>query len=459
MGGEKMSTYSEEYKRKLIKSDAAARLIQSDQLIDYGMFTTKPVDFDLALSKRVGELENISIRGTGTILPVPEVIKNDPTQKTFQYFCWYFTAIDRKAGDFGLDCHLPFNYHEASTLVYDPNLSFLWPDVWVAQVTPMDRSGCFNFGLANSHNRGLALDAKIAIVEVNENMPRCLGGNDEYVHISEVDYIIEGSNSPIFVTPPSPAPTEEERRIANWILPEIQSGSCIQLGIGALPNLIGTLIAESDLKDLGIQSEMFCDAMVKMYEAGKITNAKKAYDINKSTYSFCLGTQDTYDFLHDNPRCASCCVGHTNDPASVARNDNMISINNILEVDLLSQVCSESFGLRQISGTGGQLDFVIGASHSKGGKSFLAFSSTFLDKEGKRHSRIKPLLTPGAIITVPRTQVQYLCTEYGKIHLKGNSIWGRAESLIQIAHPDFRDELLQAAQEMKLWSRTNRIPF
>jgi butyryl-CoA:acetate CoA-transferase len=451
----------EEYKRKLITWEQAAQLVQSGDIVDYGMFATKPVDFDIALAKRAGEdnLKKVAVRGTGTVLPVPEVIKGDPEQKSFQYFSWYFTAIDRIAGDLGLSCHAPFNYHEATILAYNPDFKHFWADVWCAQVTPMDRAGCFNFGLGNSHNRGMALNSRVAIVEVNENMPRCLGGSDEYVHISEIDYIIESSNQPVFATPPSPAPTPEEQKIAKYIVEEIVDGACIQLGIGALPNLIGNMIAESDLKDLGIQSEMFCDAMVKMYEAGKVTNARKARDINKSTYSFCLGTQETYDFLNDNPRCASSAVYDTNSPEGVARNDNVISINNILEIDLFTQVCSESSGLRQISGTGGQLDFVLGAFHSKGGKSFLAFSSTYKDKEGKVHSRIKPLLTPGAIITVPRTVVHYVVTEYGMVNMKARSIWGRAEELIKIAHPDFRDELIKSAHEMKIWSKTNHIPF
>lgn len=455
-----MSTYMDEYRSKLITAEQAAKLVTSNSIIDYGMFATKPIDFDHALGKRAGDgLENVSIRGTGTVLPVPEVIKNDPQQQSFQYFCWYYTMIDRTAGDYGLVCHNPFNYHEATLLAYSKDFSHVWPSVWCAQVTPMDKAGCFNFGVGNSHNRGLALNAKIAIVEVNENLPYCYGGNDEFVHISEIDYIIEGSNSAVFSTPTAAEPSDQERKIASQIVEEIVDGSCIQLGIGALPNLIGNMIAQSDLKDLGVQSEMFCDAYVRMYESGKVTNAKKAMDINKSTYSFCLGTPETYEFIDRNPRLASCTVNYTNDPAMVARNDNMISINNILEVDLLSQVCSETSGLRQISGTGGQLDFVIGAFHSKGGKSFLAFSSTYKDKEGKHHSRIKPLLTPGAAITVPRTQVQYLVTEYGKANMKALSVWGRAEALINIAHPDFRDDLVNAAKEMKIWSRSNRIPF
>jgi acyl-CoA hydrolase len=456
-----MNTYLAEYKRKLITAEAAANLVKSNDIVDYGMFATKPVDFDIALSKRVGQVDNVSVRGTGTVPPFPQVVQNDPEQKSFQYFSWYFTLIDRMASDKGLTCHLPFNYHEATILAYHHReLHHIKPVVWVAQTTPMDRNGCFNFGIGNSHNRGMALWADIAIVEVNENMPRCLGGNDEYVHISEIDYVIEGSNTPPFATPKMAEASPEEKKIAEFIVPHVENGACLQLGIGSLPNTIGEMIAESDVRDLGVQSEMFCDAYVTLYNAGKITNAMKSFDINKSSFSFCLGTRETYDFIHDNPRLASCKVNHTNNPDSVAQNDKVVSINNIIEIDLLTQVCSESSGLRQISGTGGQLDFVIGAFHSKGGKSFLAFTSTYKDKKsGEIKSRIKPLLTPGSIVTVPRSMVHYLVTEYGAVNMKAKSIWGRAESVINIAHPDFREDLIKSAKEMGIWSRTNRIPF
>ncbi|MGE5422752.1 MAG: acetyl-CoA hydrolase/transferase family protein, partial [Ignavibacteriales bacterium] len=323
----------------------------------------------------------------------------------------------------------------------------------------MDKSGVFNFGIAASHNYSMASTAKLRIVEVNENMPRCLGGFDEGVHLSEIDYIIEGTNSPLFCTPNAQEAKEAEQRIADYIVDEIHNGACLQLGIGALPNLIGMMLANSDLKDLGIQSEMFCDSFVAMYEAGKITNSKKASDRGKSTYAFCLGTQETYDFIDDNSRLAACPVVYTNDPARVRQNDQMVSINNILEVDLFSQVCSESKGTRQISGTGGQLDFVIGAYESKGGKSFLAFTSTFTDSNGDLHSRVRPLLTPGAIVTVPRTMVNWLVTEYGKVSLKGRSIWERTELIISIAHPDFREDLIKQAEEMKIWRPTNKLVY
>ena len=222
--GNSMNTYLDEYKQKLIKAEQAANIIKSNDIIDYGMFATKPVDFDVALSKRVGQVQNVAIRGTGTVPPFPAVISADPEQKSFQYFSWYYTLLDRMAGDKGMACHLPFNYHEATILAYHHrDLHHIKPTVWCAQTTPMDRNGCFNFGLGNSHNRGIALWADKVIVEVNENMPRCLGGNDEYVHISEVDYVIEGCNSPVFATPKMPAASDAERKIADGDAQEAQA--------------------------------------------------------------------------------------------------------------------------------------------------------------------------------------------------------------------------------------------
>ena len=454
-----MSTYLEDYKSKVITPDQAARLVQSGMVIEYGQFATKPIDFDKALGSRSGEQEfhDVTIRTTGGVPPVPEVAKQDPHRQTFRLGSWYFTVLDRQLCDVGLCDHYPFNYHEANYVGFWDSFKHRQPDVWCSQVAPMDSSGFFNFGLANSHSFSHGSSAKIRIVEVNENLPRCLGGFQEGFHISDVDYIIEGSNSPIFTLPASGEPTPEEKRIAELIVEEVPNGACLQLGIGALPNTIGMMLASSDVKDLGIQSEMFCDAFVSMYEAGKITNKMKAVDRFKSTYTFCLGNDKTYQFVNDNPRLASCPVDYVNYPDRIRANDNFVSINNILEIDLLTQVCSESKGLRQISGTGGQLDFCIGAFESHGGKSFLAFSSTYKDKTGKIHSRVQPLLPLGAAVTVPRTMVNWIVTEYGKVNVKALSVWERTEAVINLAHPDFRDGLIREATHMKLWNPTNKI--
>lgn len=456
-----MRTYLEDYKAKLITAEQAANLIKSGMVIEYGQFTTKPVDFDRALGARAGEegFTDVTIRATGGVPPVPEVVKCDPQHKTFTYGSWYFTALDRKLSDMGLCIHYPFSYHEATYVGFWDSFAHRYPDVWCAQVTPMDEAGCFNFGLANSHSFSHASSARLRIVEVNNNLPRCLGGTQESFHISEIDYIIEGSNSPIFTTPSAADPNPAEKKIAELIMEEITDGACLQLGIGAMPNTIGMMIADSDLKDLGIQSEMFCDAFVAMYEAGKVTNKMKGVDRYRSTYTFSLGTAETYQFLHNNPRVASFPVDYVNDPSRVRLNDNFMSINNILEIDLLTQVCSESKGLRQISGTGGQLDFVIGAYESKNGKSFLAFTSTYTGKDGELKSRILPFLTPGATVTVPRTIVNWVVTEYGKVNLKALNLWERTEALISLAHPKFRDELIKEAEKMKIWRPSNKLPI
>ena len=455
-----MRTFMEEYKSKVITAEQAARLVQSGMIVEYGQFATKPVDFDKALGARAGEegLTNVTVRATGSVPPVPAVAAQDPTHKSFTMSSWYFTALDRGLSDKGICIHRPFIYHEAPYVGYRDSFKYLRPDVWCSQVAPMDQSGFFNFGLGNSQSYSFGSSAKIRIVEVNQNLPRCLGGYEEGFNINDIDYIIEGTNSPIFTIPPAGAPTPEEKRIAEYIVEEIPNGACLQLGIGSMPNTIGMMVVDSDLKDLGIMSEMFCDAFVAMYDAGKITNKMKAVDRFKSTYTFSLGTKETYDFLDNNPLLASCPVNYVNDPARVRANDKFISINNILEIDILSQVCSESKGLRQISGTGGQLDFVIGAYESLDGKSFLAFTSTYKDKNGETHSRIRPLLTPGAVVTVPRTMVHWIVTEYGKINLKGLTLWERAEALINIAHPDFREDLIKEAEKMKLWRPTNKLP-
>jgi len=248
-----------------------------------------------------------------------------------------------------------------------------------------------------------------------------------------------------------------DRRIAEHIMKEIEDGACLQLGIGGLPNLIGQMIAESDLKDLGIHTEMLVDSCVDLYNAGRITGRKKTVDHFKMAYTFAMGTKKLYDFLDRNPTCASYPVNYINDPRMISLNNKVVAINNAIEVDLFGQVCSESVGAEQKTGTGGQLDFIFGAFQSKGGKGIISLNSTHKDKEGKLHTRIVPSVAPGSIVTVPRSIVQYVATEYGVVQLKGKSTWERAEALISIAHPEFRDELISQADKMKIWIKGNRV--
>jgi acyl-CoA hydrolase len=292
------------------------------------------------------------------------------------------------------------------------------------------------------------------ILEVNPALPICLGGREEAVHISEVDFVVEAD----WDVPELPAatPSDVDQRIARLIMGEIEDGSCLQLGIGGMPNAVGTMIAQSGLKDLGIHTEMFCDSMVELAETGRVTGARKTLDRFKIVYTFCLGTKRAYDFVNQNPGCASYSVDYTNDPFVIAQNEKVVAINSCVEMDLFGQVCSESAGTRQISGTGGQVDFTYGAYRSRGGKAFLCMSSTY-DRQGTVVSRIKPLLTEGAIVTVPRSFVSYVVTEHGKANLKGMSTWQRAEAIISLAHPAFREDLTKDAERMRIWRRSNRV--
>lgn len=454
-----MSTLMEEYKRKLITPDQAAQLVKSGDIIAYGEFGIFPAEFDKALGKRANDenLRDVTIDAAGSVR-FPQVVKNDPEGKTFTYYSNHFSGIDRMLGDKGRIAYTPTNYHDFQKIRGEMIQPFTKRQLVCITTCPMDKHGNFNFGICCSDTYVQLMNADIVVVEINPNLPYCPGGYQECINIKDVDYIIE-TDEPVFVMPPSAEPSDVEKKIAENILPLIPDRACLQLGIGGIPNAIGAMIARSDLKDLGIATEMFCDSMVDMYEAGKITNRYKTRDVGRSTFTFCFGNKKTHEFLDHNPQNAAYNCDYIINPRNVALEDNFISINTVVAVDLLSQVSAESEGTRQISGTGGLVDFHVGAFESRGGKGILAFESTYTDKEGKLHSRVMPFFKPGTIVTCPRGLVHYLATEYGVVNLKGTSVWGRAERVISLAHPDFRDDLIKSAKEMGIWSRTNRIPY
>ena len=254
---------------------------------------------------------------------------------------------------------------------------------------------------------------------------------------------------------PVSAPTPEDFAIADEIIPYIPSGATLQLGIGNMPTVIGKRIAESDITDIGMHTELCSDAYLAMYKAGKLTNRKKKLHRDKGVAAMVVGSQELYDWVDHNPGVMIAPVSYVNDPAVIGRMDNMIAINNCIAVDLYGQVSAEGAGGRHISGTGGQLDFLTGTTISRGGRSFLCMTSSFVNKQGVRTSRILPQFT-GDIVTDPRSQTHLIATEYGIVNLIGKSTWERAEQLISIAHPDFRDELIRAAEEQKIWRKSNK---
>ena len=271
-----------------------------------------------------------------------------------------------------------------------------------------------------------------------------------------MDCIVEAPGDLGCYNAPAVEPKEDEKIIAANLLEKIKDGSVIQLGIGGLPNAVGKLIAASDLKDLGGHTEMFVEAYVDMIESGRMNGARKEIDRNRVAYTFAIGSKRVYDFVDNNSAAASYPVIYTNDPRVICRLDNFVSINNAVQVDLYTQVNAESNGYYQISGNGGMWDFVLGAQWSKNGQSFICLTSTFTNSQGETISRIVPTFAPGSIATIPRQMVDYIVTEQGMVRFPGLSTWERAEGIIGLAHPDFRDDLIKAAEKQGIWKRSNR---
>ena len=444
--------YSQEYKQKLVSADEAVKVVQSGDWVDYGWCNATANALDKALAKRTDELKDVKLRG-GILLKPLAVFEREDAGEHFTWNSWHMSGIERKYISRGFAYYAPIRYSELPRYYYDLDCK---NDVAMFQVAPMDKHGYFNFGPNASHMMAVCENSKKIIVEVNENMPRCLGGFENSIHISKVDMIVEGPNDPIAEMGAGGPATDVDKAVAKLIVEEIPNGACLQLGIGGMPNAVGSLIAESDLKDLGVHTEMYVDAFVDIAKAGKINGSKKQIDRFRQTYAFGAGTKKMYDYMDDNPELMSAPVDYTNDIRSISAIDNFISINNAVDLDLFGQVNAETAGIKHISGAGGQLDFVLGAYLSNGGKSFICCSSTFTTKDGKMQSRIKPTLTQGSIVTDTRSNTHYVVTEYGIVNLKGLSAWERAEALISIAHPDFRDELIAEAEKMHIWRRSDK---
>ncbi len=443
-----MSVY-DIYKQKLRTADEAVKIVNSGDWVDYTTFLNFPYLLDKALAKRRDELSDVKVRGLLFFGPLA-IVEADPTREHFIYNSWHCSSYERKLVDKGLCNYTPMAFRNMA----DYYRHFLKVNVAMLAVSPMDRHGYFNLSVDAGATIAPLEKADVIIVEVNENLPRMYGGEAEAIHISDVDFIVEGEHPPLMDVPQIPAKPEDVA-IAEMLVGQIPSGATLQLGIGGMPNKIGKLLADSDIKDLGMHAEFCSDAYVELHEAGKITNKKKTIHKNKGIIGMAFGTPKLYDWLSENPGVAVYPMDYVNSPEVIAKMDNMISINSCISADLFGQVCAETAGLRHISGTGGQLDYLTGAFMARGGKAFICMNSSFVDKEGKRHSNIKPTFN-GDIVTDPRSQAYYLVTEYGMVNLAGRNTWERAQMLISIAHPDFREELIAAAEKMHIWRQSNK---
>lgn len=428
---------------KRITPEQAAALVRAGDWVDYGFGLGQPDRFDAALAARARELSGVRVRGAFSLRPRP-TLEADPDGDHFLWLNWHFSGWDRRQHDAGRVTYVPMNFGEAP----DYYRRFVDPiDVVCVKTAPMDEHGYFNFGAAVSYHKALCERAKIVIVETSAAMPYVFGA-EESIHAGEVDYVIEGDDAPLAELV-NPVPTDVDRKVGAQIAAEVEDGACLQVGIGGMPAAVCSLLRDAGVRDLGIHTEMFVDPMVDLIESGQATGARKALNRFQAVYTFAFGTQRSYEFLNRNPRAQSFPVDYTNLPHNIMRNDRVVSINNTTEIDLQGQAASESSGHRHLTGTGGQLQFVRGAYASQGGKSFICLASTY-ERGGVRKSRITSQLTPGNIVTTPRTDVMYVVTEYGMVNLKGKSVAERAKALIGLAHPDFREDLAREARERNL---------
>jgi len=438
-----MSRWEEMYRQKLSSADECAKLVQDGDGIYAPLGNGQPSAIMNAIAKRVRENDLKGIIYTGGVDVKPIGTLAPDIQDRMQMNSGFVGIAVRQGCQMGLYTYTSNRLGHSVDIIVDltPHVP---KSVITAVVSPMDEHGFFSSGSHADLAWGSWKSGKFRnlILEVNEHMPRTWGNN--HFHISEVSALTE-LNVPLVELPEEPINSRDEA-IGQLIADRVPDGACIQIGIGGMPNAVAKHLM--DKKDLGVHSEMLTDSMVDLYEAGVITCARKNYNRFKMIGSFALGSKKLYDFINNNPFVEMHCTSVVNEPYYIGLNDNLVSVNATLEVDLTGQCCSESMGYKQYSGVGGQLDFVQGAWRSKGGQSFLGLYSTYTDKEGKMYSNIKPMLTPGAIVTTARSEVDCIVTEYGIAKLKGNEIRKNVQSLIAIAHPDFRDELTFAARQM-----------
>jgi itaconate CoA-transferase len=429
--------WAELYKTKLKSPEDAVALIPDGASIIQPIVAGEPPAIlgAIADAARADKFTNLTMRALLPFVATKATVLQPDVRSIIHWDSLFAGGADRDAIHTGDASFTPNYFHQVPRLVSE----FIHIDVCIARVSPMDAHGYMSLGVAVEYTSTAARVAKTLLLEVDEHMPRVHGRS--FIHISEASAVVE-NHAPLPELAPS-APRPEDEIIGRYIDEMVPDGATIQLGIGGVPNAVARHLMNN--KDLGIHSEMFTDNMVDLIESGVANGVRKTLHPRKAIFTFAAGSERMYRYLGDNPYCEAHPVSYTNDPSVIALNNQLISVNAAIEVDLTGQVCAESIGPLQFSGTGGQVDFVRGAFNSPGGKSFLALYSTA--KSGEV-SRIVPTLTPGAAVTTPRQDVHYLVTEYGVAQMKGKSVPERAKALIGLAHPKFRDWLTEGAKKL-----------
>lgn len=433
-----MNKFQEMYLAKRKTPEEVAMYVKSGDICACPTGLEEPTAICDAIGERArrGELTGVTHHA---VLSVKGGAFLDPALRgKYDYVSWFTGGAGRKGIQQGYYTYVPNNYSTVPSYWRElqPRL-----DVFYAEVSPMDKHGYFSCGMSGAEIAALKTKASIILLDVNDKMPRVMGNN--FIHISQVTALCESSRE--LLTLEAAPLTDMDKKIGQMIADEVPDGATIQLGIGGIPNAVGVLL--QDKHDLGIHTEMFTDSMVDLINCGAVTNMKKPVNVGKTIATLAWGTKKMYDYMDDNPAFEMHPVDYTNDPYVIGMHDNFISVNACVEIDLFGQVCAESLGTLHYSGSGGQVDYVRGANLSKGGKGFIAMTSTA--KNGTI-SKIKPVLTPGSIVTTPKNEVDFLVTENNIVRLKGQTASERAKMIISLAAPEFREELEFEAKKMNL---------
>lgn len=438
--------FQQEYRRKSIDVYEAVNKVKSNDIVITGNVSAEPItfmkNFHILKEKRVKNVTLINLLPMKNFDFYSDTEFADILNVESLFYSRFYSPLHKK----GRVTFVPNHLRNCGSDKFDYFKNNNRPlNIYVAAVSPMDKHGYFTTGSYGLFNRDAVKKADLVILEINNNSPRTFG--DTQIHISEVDYIFEGNNDVIYL--PSKKTDKTDEIIGKYIAELVNDGDTLQLGIGGIPT--AAAIQLKNKKDLGIHTEMLNDGLVYLCKNGVITNRKKNYFPNKIVTTFTLGSKETYDFIDNNISILHLDVKKTNSPHIVAKNDNMVSVNTTLQVDLMGQCASEAVGTAQISGTGGQVDTAVGAKMAKNGRSIIALHSTAMVKTGngderKRISTIVPVHGPGTVITLARADVDFIVTENGVAALRGASLKERAKALIKIAHPDFREELTEMAK-------------